>query len=122
MIKIVLAAVIAVVMAQWRPTYLVDSIHGFRMEYDDRHNLVMMVNRTHCFVVEHADDGHWDAIVKSNQDLHDVSEQLYDQIKAGTGLTSLTREQETQYHSTIERFSCIRHQSYKIDYTPPTGN
>merc|ERR1719295_1087340 len=71
----------------------IDTLHGFHVDYDDRHDLVLMVNMTDCFVVTAADDATWDDIVKNEDQLHQTSEALYNQIKAGTGITALTRDE-----------------------------
>merc|ERR1719367_398757 len=97
---------------------VIDTLHGFQVEYDDRHDLVMMVNRTDCFVVTAADDNTWDSIVKNEDELHKTSEALYAQIKAGTGISALSQRDEFQFHSLVERFQCNSRDSWKVDFTP----
>merc|ERR1712121_188644 len=93
---------------------VIDSIHGYRVEYDDRHDIVMMVNDRNCYIVE-AEDSAWDAIVRDESDLHTATEQIYQQIQAGTGITSMTHtEASNAYHSTIERWQGIKKRVHKV--------
>ncbi|XP_070192351.1 uncharacterized protein [Littorina saxatilis] len=66
----------------------VDSVHGFTVQYDDEHDIVIFVNRDACYIVEAQSDRQWDAIIRNTDDLHVFTEAVYNQIQAKTGLST----------------------------------
>ncbi|XP_070192350.1 uncharacterized protein [Littorina saxatilis] len=68
----------------------VDSVHGFTVQYDDEHDIVIFVNRDACYIVEAQSDRQWDAIIRNTDDLHVFTEAVYNQIQAKTGLSHMS--------------------------------
>ncbi|XP_076454858.1 uncharacterized protein LOC143289694 [Babylonia areolata] len=99
----------------------IDSVHGFRVEYDDRHNVVLMVNGSACYLVK-AVDSQWDSLIRHRDDLHAATEAIFKLIQADSGaVQSITHAQAEQYHSRLEEFQCRRKQVYQVDYTPSSA-
>merc|ERR1711936_724917 len=128
MLKVILiATAVTAALAQWGGgggggnwlgNYVIDTLHGFKLEYDDAHNIVIMVNDTDCFITR-GRDGVWDGLVENEDLLHYTSEKLYHQIRDGVGLVKLTDEQEAAYNSPIERWECRRKEAWKVENFRP---
>ncbi|KAK7473828.1 hypothetical protein BaRGS_00034935, partial [Batillaria attramentaria] len=109
---------------QIRPIGLaIDRVDGsdgthYRVEYDDRHNIVVVISRDDCYIVE-APDASWDPLVRDRSSLHDAAVAIVKEIESGTGVTSMTHREATEaYHSTMESFSCQNKDVHKVAYTP----
>ncbi|MCI3325506.1 hypothetical protein MQA28_26195, partial [Escherichia coli] len=119
MIKIILFSLLAVAFSQIiQPGVVIDSIHGYRVEYDDTHDIILLVGTEKCYIVE-APDRQWDSIVRDVADLNQATEEIYQQIVAGRGVTSLSEDDASStYHSSLEQWQCRGKILAVVSYTP----
>ncbi|MCI3311072.1 hypothetical protein MP969_25790 [Escherichia coli] len=97
---------------------VIDDIHGFRVEYDDRNDIVIFVSNDECYIIEAA-DATWDSIVRDQEQLHVVVDEIYAQFTAGTGVVSLTQQEAAQaYDSSLEQGQCREKDIFRVRYTP----
>ncbi|MCI3732307.1 hypothetical protein MP965_26055 [Escherichia coli] len=115
---ILFSVLAAVALAQQGNDNVIDDIHGYRVEYDDRNNIILFVSQTDCYIVEAA-DGTWDPIVRNHDDLVVVTDEIYAQIMADRGITSLTEAQAAeQYDSNLEQWQCRGKHVHRVRYSP----
>ncbi len=120
MLKLLALSLVAVAMGQlFTPGRLVlDRVSGFRVEYDDSANVVLLISDRECYIVEAA-DATWDALVRNHDELHAAALAIVKQIDANTGVTRINfRDAATQYHSRLEEFQCILKSVFTVSYTP----
>merc|ERR1712121_34728 len=92
MLRILLLSAAAVcVLGQWG-SMVIDTVHGYRVEYDDRHDIVLMVNDRNCYIVE-AQDSDWDTLVKNESELHTATDAIYAQITSASVVIAMTQQQ-----------------------------
>ncbi|KAK7094373.1 uncharacterized protein [Littorina saxatilis] len=100
----------------------VDTVHGFTVQYDDEHDIVIFVNRDGCYIVEAQSDRQWDAIIRNMDDLHAFTEAVYNQIQAKTGLSHMSHSAASSaYHSRLETWECARKDVTKVAYMPASN-
>nr|AAM48584.1 anoxia-induced grl-like protein [Littorina littorea] len=136
MLRIVLLSLATVALAQFRPrpdwlngvlgstVYNLDMIHGHTVQYDDRHDLVILVGRDNCYLVD-APDTTWDQIAHDKDTVPMITEEIYHLITSKTGLTQMTHsDAEQEYHSRLEEWECRSKDIFKLKYTPvvPTSS
>ncbi|MCI3732316.1 hypothetical protein MP965_26110 [Escherichia coli] len=84
---VLLSLLVAVVLSQPGGNQnVIDDIHGFRVEYDDRNDIVIFVSNDECYIIEAA-DATWDSIVRDQEQLHVVVDEIYAQFTAVEILT-----------------------------------
>merc|ERR1712121_606835 len=129
--QVLLLAVTGLVLGQripdwFRPytgtsTYRLDTIHGHTMEYDDLHDLILLVGKDNCYLVE-APDNTWDSIVQDKDHIPEISEDIYHQITSKTGVTQMTHTEATnEFHSRLEQWQCRSKYIFKVAYTPSSA-
>merc|ERR1712154_571021 len=120
---VVFASIAAFACAQWLNGNLggftSDRIHGMTVQYDDAHDLIFMRNSSDCYLVVAPDDT-YDDIMHDEDQLHRFSENLYNQVRAGTGLKSISRSDAHDYHSRVEEWVCRNHRLHLVTYN--SGN
>ncbi|XP_025113971.1 uncharacterized protein LOC112575996 isoform X2 [Pomacea canaliculata] len=120
MLKLLALCLVSVALGQlFCPGRLVlDRVSGYRVEYDDRANVVLLISDSECYIVEAADTT-WDALVRNHDELHAAALDIVKLIDSKTGVTATTfRESETKYHSRLEEFQCAPSPS-PSSATPP---
>nr|KAG5687598.1 hypothetical protein BaRGS_031389 [Batillaria attramentaria] len=102
--------------------HTLDTIHGYRAQYDDRHDIFIFLNRDNCVIVEADDDTKWDAVVQDHDQFIAFTEQVYHQISTNTSVTSMThREAIEAYHSSAEGWECSGKDVFKVTYQEPSN-
>ncbi|XP_025113591.1 uncharacterized protein LOC112575783 [Pomacea canaliculata] len=115
MMMLLLLSFVAMAMAQ---NLVLDRVEGYSVEYDDQHNIVLLVGSTACYIVE-ATDARWDPIVRSREELHAAALGIIRVIESNTGLTDLTQREAIQaYGSRLESLQCSLKKIYRVRYTP----
>nr|KAG5712556.1 hypothetical protein BaRGS_011530 [Batillaria attramentaria] len=99
----------------------IDSIHSYRVQYDDAHDIFLFVNADNCYIVE-ANSERWDDVVHNTDTLHKFTETVYDQIQTNTGVSKLTHQQAIDsYHSRLEEWECRSKDVFKVAFQRPAG-
>ncbi|MCI3341316.1 hypothetical protein MQA30_25440 [Escherichia coli] len=94
---------------------VIDDIHGFRVEYDDRNDIIIFVGMEECYIIE-AVDSTWDPIVRDPEQLHVVVDEIYAQFTAGNDVESMTQQEATQaYESSLEQGQCRGKDIFRVD-------
>ncbi|PVD22216.1 hypothetical protein C0Q70_18022 [Pomacea canaliculata] len=110
MMMLLLLSFVAMAMAQ---NLVLDRVEGYSVEYDDQHNIVLLVGSTACYIVE-ATDARWDPIVRSREELHAAALGIIRVIESNTGLTDLTQREAIQaYGSRLESLQCSLKKIYR---------
>nr|KAG5687700.1 hypothetical protein BaRGS_019360 [Batillaria attramentaria] len=125
MVVMVMVMVVVVVVAQLDLPFLVsgqlvDTIHGFGVEYDDTHNIVLFVGTEACYIVEAKNERTWDTLIQNQEQLHSFTDSVYRQIHSNIGLHDMTNSDAIhKYHSNLERTQCQGRTVYRLVYTEP---
>merc|ERR1711893_93581 len=84
----------------------IDPIHGYRVQYDDAHDIFLFRDSGNCYIVE-ATSERWDQVVRDDATLHKFTEAVYHQILDNSGLTKISHEDAiSTYHSRLEEWEC----------------
>ncbi|KAK7094369.1 uncharacterized protein [Littorina saxatilis] len=98
--------------------FMLDTIHGHLVQYDDNNDLVMLVGRDNCYLID-ADDNTWDKIAHNEAQVPRITEAIYGQITRNRGVTNMTyHEAERMYNSPFEQIECRDKHIFHVDYHP----
>ncbi|XP_025113968.1 uncharacterized protein LOC112575996 isoform X1 [Pomacea canaliculata] len=120
MLKLLVLSTVAIALGQlWLPE---ERVSGYRVEYDDFANVVLLVSDKECYLVE-APDATWDALVRNHNELHAAALDIVKLIDSKTGVTATTfMETEYKYHSRLEALQCGTKSIAVVSYTPSASS
>ncbi|KAK7094614.1 uncharacterized protein [Littorina saxatilis] len=128
MLKFVLLSFAAVALAQFpqRPGWMdeivggqvfeIDTIHGHSVQYDDKHDLLLLVGKANCYLID-APDNTWDKIAHNADQVPRITEDIYHQITSGKGVMLMTHPDAIEkYHSVLEQYECRSKEVFHVEY------
>ncbi|KAK6176833.1 hypothetical protein SNE40_015059 [Patella caerulea] len=98
-----------------------DRHDGYIFEYHSRHNLFLVRDRSHCYLVDAPDA--WDAVVADKAKRNQIEDEIVKMIHDNQGTHKESGLQALSlFHDPLEAAECIRKTVYTLDYKYQPAN